>query len=67
LKIEYEKEFDLESTEDHDKLFLNLMDNGQATVRRKDGDVDAAFKNAAKVIKGEYQCPFISHSPNGGQ
>ena len=63
LKIEYEKEFDLESTEDHDKLFLNLMDNGQATVRRKDGDVDTAFKNAAKVIKGEYQCPFISHSP----
>jgi len=63
LKIEYEKEFALESTEDHDKLFLNLMDNGKATVRRKDGDVDAAFKNAAKVIKGEYQCPFISHSP----
>jgi len=63
LKIEYEKDADLESTEDHDKLFLSLMDNGEATVRRKDGDVDAAFKNAAKVIKGEYQCPFISHSP----
>jgi len=63
LKVDYEKEADLESTEDHDKLFLSLMDNGQATVRRKDGDVDAAFKNAAKVIKGEYQCPFISHSP----
>lgn len=63
LKIEYEKEFDLESTEDHDQLFLNLMDNGQATVRRKEGDVDTAFKNATKVIKGEYQCPFISHSP----
>jgi len=63
LKIEYEKEFALESTEDHDQLFLNLMDNGQATVRRKEGDVDAAFKGAAKVIKGEYQCPFISHSP----
>ncbi|MDP3469397.1 MAG: molybdopterin-dependent oxidoreductase [Daejeonella sp.] len=63
LKIDYEKDADLESTEDHDKLFLSLMDNGEATVRRKDGDVDAAFKNAAKVIKGEYQCPFISHSP----
>jgi len=63
LKIEYEKEFDLESTEDHDQLFLNLMDNGQATVRRKEGDVDTAFKNATKVITGEYQCPFISHSP----
>lgn len=63
LKIEYEKEFSLESTSDHDQLFMNLMDNGQATVRRKEGDVDSAFKNAAKVIKGEYQCPFISHSP----
>ncbi|WP_276361479.1 molybdopterin cofactor-binding domain-containing protein [Daejeonella sp. H1SJ63] len=63
LRIEYEKEGALESTEDHDKLFLDLMDNGKATVRRKDGDVDAAFKNAAKIVKGEYQCPFISHSP----
>lgn len=63
LRIEYEKEGALESTEDHDKLFLDLMDNGKATVRRKDGDVDTAFKNAAKIVKGEYQCPFISHSP----
>lgn len=63
LKIEYEKESALESTEDHDNLFLSLMDNGEATVRRKDGDVAAAFKNAAKVIKSEYQCPFLSHSP----
>jgi len=63
LRIEYEKDGALESTEDHDKLFLDLMDNGKATVRRKDGDVDAAFKNAAKIVKGEYQCPFISHSP----
>lgn len=63
LRIEYEKDGPLESTEDHDKLFLDLMDNGKATVRRKDGDVDAAFKNAAKIVKGEYQCPFISHSP----
>lgn len=63
LKVEYEKADNLESTEDHDSLFLSLMENGEATVRRKDGDVDMAFKNAAKVVKGEYQCPFISHSP----
>lgn len=63
LKIEYEKVAELESTEIHDKLFISLMDTGTPTVRRKDGDVDAAFKNAAKVIKGEYQCPFLSHSP----
>lgn len=63
LKVEYEKEGAIESTDDHNKLFLSLMDTGDATVRRKDGDVDNAFKNAAKVVKGEYQCPFLSHSP----
>jgi isoquinoline 1-oxidoreductase beta subunit len=63
LKIEYEKEGNLESTADHDKLFLSLMDNGKTTVQRKNGDVDAAFKNAAKVIRSEYQCPFLPHSP----
>jgi isoquinoline 1-oxidoreductase beta subunit len=63
LKIEYEKAADLESSSDHNRIFQNLLDNGEATVRRKNGDVDAAFKNAAKVIKAEYQCPFLPHSP----
>ncbi len=53
----------LKAPTDHDKLFKTLLDTGTATVRRKDGDVEAAFKNAAKVIKSEYQCPFLSHSP----
>lgn len=63
LKIEYEADGSLESTEDHDKLFKDLLDNGEATVRRKDGDVDAAFKSAAKVVRSEYQCPFLAHNP----
>jgi isoquinoline 1-oxidoreductase beta subunit len=63
VKVEYEKDGNLESTADHNKLFSSLMDGGTATVQRKDGDVDAAFKNAAKVIKSEYQCPFLPHSP----
>ncbi len=63
LKIEYEKEGAIESTSDHDKLFKDLLDSKEATVRRQDGDVESAFKTAAKVIKSEYQCPFLSHSP----
>jgi isoquinoline 1-oxidoreductase beta subunit len=63
LKIEYEKAGNIESTTDHDKLFKTLLDTGTPTVRRKDGDPDAAFKNAAKIVRSEYQCPFLSHSP----
>jgi isoquinoline 1-oxidoreductase beta subunit len=63
LKIEYEAEGTIESTTDHDRLFKELLDSKDAEVRRKDGDVDAAFKSAAKVITREYQCPFLSHSP----
>jgi len=63
LKVEYEKEEALESSADHDRLFAELLNSGEATVRRKDGDVETAFKGAAKVVKREYQCPFLPHSP----
>lgn len=65
LKVEYERDgsLELESTDDHNKLFTSLMDTGNATMQRKDGDVDAAFKSAVKVIKSDYQCPFLPHSP----
>jgi isoquinoline 1-oxidoreductase subunit beta len=63
LKIEYEKDGNIESTSDHDRIFKELLESKETTVRRKDGDVDAAFKSAAKVVAREYQCPFLSHSP----
>jgi isoquinoline 1-oxidoreductase beta subunit len=62
LKIEYEKDGNIESTTDHNNLFISLLNSDKAQQRRKDGDVETAFKNAAKVIKSEYQCPFLPHS-----
>jgi isoquinoline 1-oxidoreductase beta subunit len=63
LKITYEPDGALESTTDHDRLFKEMLDGKDAEVRRQDGDVDTAFKNAAEVITREYQCPFLSHAP----
>lgn len=63
VKIEWEKEKDLESSADHDRLFKEMLNGTNVTVQRKDGDVEAAFKNAHKVIEAEYQCPFLPHSP----
>ena len=63
VNIEYEKDGNIENTSDHDQILISLLNSDKTTVRRKDGDVDAAFKNAAKIIKTEYQCPFIPHNP----
>lgn len=63
LKIDYEKDGNIESTSDHDQLFVSLLNSDKSTVRRKDGDVDSAFKNADKIVKSEFQCPFVPHNP----
>jgi isoquinoline 1-oxidoreductase subunit beta len=65
VKIEYEPEgsASLESSSDHDKLFKDLLESKETVVKRKDGDVETAFAKAAKIIKREYQCPFLPHNP----
>ena len=63
LKVEYEKEGNIESSSDHNQLFISLLSTDKTQVKRKDGDPETAFKNAAKIITSEYQCPFLPHNP----
>ena len=63
LKIDWEKDKDLESDSDHNRIFTEMMEGNKAEVRRKDGDVEKAFKEAYKVIQADYQCPFLPHNP----
>src|SRR5690606_9647891 len=63
LKITYEPDGDVESTSDHNRLFKELMERGEAETMREDGNVKEAFNKAAQVIKSEFQCPFLSHTP----
>ena len=51
----------LESSDSH---YKKMQDQAKqpATVLRKDGDPEAAFKNAAKIIERTYNAPFLAHN-----
>ncbi len=51
----------LESTEDHQKILTTKLQQ-KAKVVRQDGNPDAVFKKAAKVIERSYTCPFLAHN-----
>ncbi len=50
-----------ENSEDHYKI-MEAMSLKASKIARKDGDPDAAFKGAAKIIERSYTAPFLSHS-----
>ena len=50
-----------ESTDDHAKKMEELAARKGRVVRR-DGNPEAAFSNAAKVIERTYTCPFLAHN-----
>ena len=52
---------DLESSESHRAKIAELAAK-PGEVARKDGDPDAAFRNAAKVIERSYSAPFLVHN-----
>lgn len=51
----------LESTTNHYAQMEALASN-TATVKRKDGNPEAAFKNAERVIEATYTAPFLAHN-----
>lgn len=51
----------LESSAEHDEKMAAMI-NKPATLRRKDGDPESAFKNAGKIIERTYTAPFLAHN-----
>lgn len=51
----------LENSKKHADSLAELMIR-PATVARKDGDPDAAFRDAAKIIERTYTAPFLAHN-----
>jgi isoquinoline 1-oxidoreductase subunit beta len=51
----------LESTEAHKAMIADKAAK-PATVVRRDGDTETAFKNAAQIIERTYSAPFLAHN-----
>ncbi|MCG2460369.1 molybdopterin-dependent oxidoreductase [Flavobacteriaceae bacterium F89] len=51
----------LENTDTH-KVKMAEQSTKKGKVVRKDGDPEAAFKKAAKIVERSYTCPFLAHN-----
>ena len=51
----------LESTEEH-RAMMEKAAKGKANILRKDGNPEAAFKSAAKILERTYSAPYLAHN-----
>ena len=62
LNVEWEIDSTLESSAYHDAALTKLLNTTPEQPARKDGDVEKAFKNAAKIVESTYSAPFLAHN-----
>jgi isoquinoline 1-oxidoreductase beta subunit len=62
INVEWEQESPPESTADHERELERLLDEGQVEPSRRDGNPEAAFERADRVIERTYSAPFLAHN-----
>ena len=62
LEIEWEPDAQLENTNGHEEQMAELLNKGGAEPSRRDGNPEAAFRNAAQVIERTFTAPFLPHN-----
>lgn len=63
LRAQWATDTPLESTAQHDKQLLALLDKPAKEPLRMDGDVDKALAEADQVVERVYEAPFLPHNP----
>jgi isoquinoline 1-oxidoreductase beta subunit len=63
LKLVWEDDGVLESSTDHTESFKKNVQNKTEKPIRADGDVDAAFASASKILESVFEAPFLPHAP----
>ena len=62
LQIEWEPDAELENTSTQEEKLVELLSKGGGEPARRDGNPEAAFSNAAKVIERTFTAPFLPHN-----
>ncbi|MCK0159971.1 xanthine dehydrogenase family protein molybdopterin-binding subunit [Allomuricauda sp. F6463D] len=62
LDVEWEEASKLESSAYHDEALASLLEKPQEEPAREDGNVDAAFKKATKIVESIYSAPYLAHN-----
>jgi isoquinoline 1-oxidoreductase beta subunit len=62
IVAKWKKDSTLESTKDHDKILLDLLNGNEFKSLRSDGDIKKAFANADRVLERTYDSPFLPHN-----
>jgi isoquinoline 1-oxidoreductase beta subunit len=62
LEVEWEQDSTAESTAYHEEELAALLEKPTETPARKDGDVNAAFATAAKIVESTYSAPYLAHN-----
>jgi len=62
LEVDWEQDSTAESTAYHEEELAALLEKPTETPARKDGDVDAAFATAAKIVESTYSAPYLAHN-----
>ncbi len=62
LNAIWEEDTKLESSEDHDKILLDLLDGKKFKTLRSDGNIKKVFANADQVLERTYESPFLPHN-----
>ncbi|MEL0456739.1 molybdopterin cofactor-binding domain-containing protein [Flavobacteriaceae bacterium SZ-1-7] len=62
LKANWDVFSELENSETHMARMEQVLASDKVEINRKDGDPDAAFGKAVKVIERTYSSPFLAHN-----
>ena len=62
LQLEWTTDSTGETSADHRATLTRLIDTGKSEEARRDGNPEAAFKRAAKIVEATYSAPFLPHN-----